>query len=283
MRIAVLADIHGNHAALEACLAHAEQQGAEAYWFLGDYVGELPCPERTMACLYAWAETHDCTFIRGNKENYWLGALDTSLWQRGSSTTGVLWYMNQRITVRDRAFFAGLPIARVMEIPGLPAVTICHGSPRAVGECLVPPGDTAQDSMEAAATPLILCGHRHRQAWFEHAGRRAVNPGSVGVSLESGGKAEYMLLEGVDGAWQETMVRLDYDVEQIIREMREEDLFSIAPCWMRVTVGVLRGMNVSQAAALRRTMALCEQGEGVCEWPDIPEKYWEMTCRELGV
>ena len=79
MRIAVMADIHGNHVALERCLAHAEQQGAEAYWFLGDYLGELPCPQRTMEMLYAWAENHPCVFIRGNKENYWLGALDTSL------------------------------------------------------------------------------------------------------------------------------------------------------------------------------------------------------------
>lgn len=73
MRIAVLADIHGNHPALETCLAHAEQQGADAYWFLGDYLGELPHPRRTMGRLYQWAERHDCTFIRGNKEDYWLG------------------------------------------------------------------------------------------------------------------------------------------------------------------------------------------------------------------
>lgn len=283
MRIAVLADIHGNHVALESCLAHAESQGAQAYWFLGDYVGELPCPQRTMKTLYAWAENHDCAFIRGNKENYWLGALDTSLWQRGNSTTGVLWYMNQRVTEKDKAFFASLPIVRVMDFPDLPAVTICHGSPREVGERLVPPGPTTNEAMEAAATPLILCGHRHRQAFVEHAGRRAVNPGSVGVSLQSGGKAEYLLLEGADGRWQETMVQLDYDVEQVIREIQEEDLFSIAPCWMRVTAGVLRGLNVSQASVLRRAMALCEEAEGSCVWPHIPEKYWEAACQEAGV
>lgn len=66
--------------------------------------------------------------------------------------------------------------------------------------CLVPPGSTTNEAMEAATTPLILCGHRHRQAYVEHAGRRAVNPGSVGVSLQSGGKAEYLLLEGIDGS-----------------------------------------------------------------------------------
>ena len=283
MRIAVMADIHGNHVALEACLAHAEQQGAGAWWFLGDYVGELPRPQRTMELLYGWAEQHDCTFIRGNKENYWLGALDTSLWRRGSSTTGVLWYMNQRITDRDKAFFASLPIARIMKLPGLPAVTICHGSPREVGECLVPPGTTTYEAMEAAATPLILCGHRHRQAFVEHAGRRAVNPGSVGVSLQSGGKAEYMLLDGSDGRWTETMVQLDYDVERVVGEIKAENLFEIAPCWMRVTVGVLRGMNVSQASVLRKAMEMCEAGEGQCIWPHIPEKYWEAACEEAGV
>lgn len=283
MRVAVLADIHGNHTALEACLAHAESRGAQAYWFLGDYVGELPAPQRTMALLKEWQANHNCIFIRGNKEEYWLGRLDASQWQRGSSTTGVLWYMNRQVTDDDRAFFAGLPISRVIELPGLPAVTLCHGSPRAVGESLVPPSDTTFEAMEAAITPLILCGHRHRQAAVEHAGRRAVNPGSVGVSLQSGGKAEYMLLEGVDGVWQETMVQLEYDVESVIAEMHRENLFEIAPCWMRVTAGVLRGMNVSQAAVLRRTMELCQQAEGSCQWPFIPEKYWEMACREAGV
>lgn len=283
MRVAVLADIHGNHVALEACLQHARQQGAEVYWFLGDYLGEMAYPERTMAALYAWAENHECVFIRGNKEEYWLGALDASLWRRGDSTTGILWYISQRVTERDKAFFRSLPIAQVKELPGLPAVTLCHGSPRSVKEPLVPPLETTCEAMEVASTPLILCGHRHRQAAVEHAGRRAVNPGSVGVPLETGGRPAYMLLDGENGCWRETMIQIDYDVERVVDELREAGLFEIAPAWTRITAAILHGAEFSQARMLRRAMELCQQGEGHCAWPHIPEKYWDMACEEAGI
>ncbi len=39
MRLALISDIHANRQALEACLAHARQQGASQYAFLGDLVG----------------------------------------------------------------------------------------------------------------------------------------------------------------------------------------------------------------------------------------------------
>jgi diadenosine tetraphosphatase ApaH/serine/threonine PP2A family protein phosphatase len=39
MRLALLTDLHANREALEACLAHAERRQADAYAFLGDFVG----------------------------------------------------------------------------------------------------------------------------------------------------------------------------------------------------------------------------------------------------
>ena len=48
MRIAVMADIHGNRAALETCVAEARRRGAEEYLFLGDYLGEMAYPEKTL-------------------------------------------------------------------------------------------------------------------------------------------------------------------------------------------------------------------------------------------
>ena len=72
MKIAVLADIHGNHIALEACIDEAKKYGAEEYLFLGDYLGELAYPEKTMNILDQMKKEFPCTFIRGNKENYWI-------------------------------------------------------------------------------------------------------------------------------------------------------------------------------------------------------------------
>jgi len=39
MRLAFLADLHGNREAVSACLAHARGQGIDRYVLLGDYVG----------------------------------------------------------------------------------------------------------------------------------------------------------------------------------------------------------------------------------------------------
>lgn len=50
MRIAVMADIHGNRAALETCVAEARRRGAEEYLFLGDYL-EMAYPEKTLELL----------------------------------------------------------------------------------------------------------------------------------------------------------------------------------------------------------------------------------------
>ncbi len=39
MRVALMADIHANREAFDACMAHAESQGLDRFVFLGDYVG----------------------------------------------------------------------------------------------------------------------------------------------------------------------------------------------------------------------------------------------------
>lgn len=56
MRTALLTDIHGNREALEACLAHAERNGAERLIFLGDYVGYGADPAWVVDAVMAQVE-----------------------------------------------------------------------------------------------------------------------------------------------------------------------------------------------------------------------------------
>lgn len=284
MLIAVLADVHGNHHALRACLNHARAAGAQAYWFLGDYLGEMAFPQKTMALLFAWQKEHRCLFIRGNKEDYWLRAgHDGTVWAPGSSTTGALWYTCSRLTVRDLAFFAGMPAAQVVCVPGLPEVTLCHGSPRSNRESLVPLAPGTYAAMEEAATPLILCGHRHRPGIVEHAGRKAINPGAVGVALEGGGQAEYLLLHGENGLWRESFQRIDYPLTEALQELHDAGLDAHAPCWTRVAAQVLQGGGVSQVEALALASARCREQYGQCTWPHIPEHCWLEACEILHI
>lgn len=281
MRAAVMADIHGNHAALAACIAHARREGAEAFWFLGDYTGEMPRPQATMAQLYALAEEVPCVFIRGNKEERWLTARAQGHdWRTGSSATGALRYTFDRLTERDFRFFAAMPIARKIALPDLPALTLCHGSPRSPDESIVPERPHTRTALEAAETPLIFCGHTHQRGEVIHAGRRAVNPGAVGIALGCG-KAEYMLLDGENGAWRERPYQIPYDVDLMLSELKSEGLYEAALTWARAAAAVLRGGSVLPVQVLRRAMALCEAERGSCTWPDLPEKYWEQAFEEL--
>ena len=67
MKIAVMSDIHGNYVALERCIEYALGEGVQAFVFLGDYVGELAYPKKTMDILKELKNHHLCYFVKGNK------------------------------------------------------------------------------------------------------------------------------------------------------------------------------------------------------------------------
>ncbi len=56
LKIAVLSDIHGNYTALQKCLDYAVNIGVDTFIFLGDYLGELAYPQKTMDILYSIKE-----------------------------------------------------------------------------------------------------------------------------------------------------------------------------------------------------------------------------------
>lgn len=285
MDIAVLADIHGNYIALNECISHAKERGIRSFIFLGDYLGELAYPERTMRMLYDLKEQYECWFIRGNKEDYWLNHTEedikTGLWKEFDSTTGSLFYTYSHLTERDLKFYHELSISRQLSFSGLPEISICHGSPYKTNENLFPDHNRTFEIMEQTDTPFILCGHTHRQGKITHNGKAVLNAGSVGVPLDSNGKAQYMILHGEQGMWKEEFISLSYDVEKVIRELHEAGLDKYAPWWCFVTENLLRKGNISHAQVLSRAMKFCEEEYGECRWPEVPEKCWEQAAKEM--
>ena len=72
----------------------------------------------------------------------------------------------------------------------------------------------------------------------------------------------------------------------MIRELSVSGLMERAPYWCKVTEMQLaaRGRYASadygHSNVLFRAMELCREAVGECNWPDIPERYWEMAYRE---
>lgn len=285
MDIAVLSDIHSNYIAFERCLEYALSRGISRFIFLGDYVGEFAYPERTMELLFSCQEKCKCTFIRGNKEEYWIEYRreNGNNWREHDSTTGALWYAYHHLSGRDIDFFEEIPIVREVRIEGFPALTVCHGSPENVKERLWKDTERAKEVMEKAETPVILCGHSHLQFAFRHQGRTLLNPGSVGLSHRAGGLSQFMILHGEQGSWREEFLSLDYDRQKAVKQLRESGLAERAPYWCKITERELGGVlpEFTHGEVLKRVMQLCHEETGQWCWPDLPEKYWDMAFREL--
>lgn len=274
MITAVLSDIHGNYLALEACLGHAMRHGAQKFVLLGDYIGEFPCPQRTMEQLYRLQRQFPCSFARGNKEDYWIRGREGGerQWKTGSAS-GALRYAYDRLRPQDIEFFAGMPLCCAVA----PGVIACHATPKDNRGKMRPGDAETLRILEQCGAQTVLFGHTHVQSVFSHAGRRAANPGAVGVALHSGGRAQYLLLDGDEMALQS----VEYDREVMARKIRNSELWEMAPGWSRTTVHLLQTGEGPHSAVLARAQQYCREQYGACVWPDIPEDCWDRALEDL--
>ena len=283
MKIAVLSDIHGNYIALQKCIDYALDKGVETFIFLGDYVGELAYPQKTMEIIYSLKEKYNCFFVKGNKEDYWLDYQSNGEkgWNECDSTTGSLYYTYHNLIQKDLEFFKSLSHTAELKFDEFPAITICHGSPQKVNEKLLPNNEKTLAIMEENDASYILCGHSHVQGKIEHNGKIVLNAGAVGVSLHGDGKAQFMILEAVEQKWNYEFISLEYDIEKVIEDLYISGLMQKASAWCKVTVNLLRTGEISHGTVLAKTMELCRNELGECNWPNIPEKYWDLAVREI--
>ena len=283
MEIAVFSDIHGNYAAFKECLEYALKRHTNTFIFLGDYLGEFAYPQRTMEMVYSLKEKYQCFFIRGNKEDYWIDRkynIDCE-WKDGNSTVGAMKYCYANQTEEDINFFQSMPICQEIKFEGAASILACHGSPNKNNEKMLPDNPKTKSIIEACAYKYILCGHTHVQGVMKHDNKVVLNPGAVGVSLHSDGKAQFMILHQNMQEWTYEFISLNYDREKVIEEFQESGLEDIAPYWTQVTKHLIRTGEVSHGTVLGKAMNLCKEETGSSTWYNIPDEYWEKAIAEL--
>lgn len=283
MDIAVISDIHGNYIALKRCIEYSIGKNISTFIFLGDYTGEQAYPQRTMKILYELKGEYNCIFIRGNKEDYWINHRrnNNQEWKKGDSTTGSLLYTYSNLKKEDIDFFGTMPIVKEISFEGFPPLTVCHGSPNKVNEKLLPNDENTFSIMGETKTEFILCGHTHRQGEINHNDKKVLNAGSVGLSIQSGGKSQFLILHGENNVWNYEFVSLEYDVEKAISNLHKEELNNYAPYWCKITEHLLRTGETSHTQVLIRAMQICTEKNGNCVWPNIPENCWKQAVEEM--
>jgi putative phosphoesterase len=226
MRIAVLADIHGNIRALEAVQADLGRHSPDIVVNLGDHVSGPLQAAATADLLMSERYVQ----IRGNH--------DRQLSDRHP----------ERMGASDRAAHAQLNSRHLEWLANLPAsqiigedILLCHGSPRDDLEYLLeevsgdgvrlsrPP--SIQLRLGGVERPLVLCGHTHisRDVRLTN-GVRVVNPGSVGLQayddivpslhyIENGSpEARYAIIDWSPKGARVSFVVIPYDWESASKE-----------------------------------------------------------------
>jgi len=226
MRIAVLADIHGNLRALEAVQADLARRSPDVIVNLGDNVSGPLQAASTADLLMQQSYVH----IRGNHDRQ---LLDRAPEKMGASDRAA----HAQLNSRHLAWLATLPPAHMLGDD----VLLCHGSPKDDLEYLLEQVDgdrvhlasTAQiqERLGTVRARLILCGHTHiPRSVSLPGGAVVVNPGSVGLAayddtsraphyVETGSPhARYALIDWDPKVKRVEFVALEYDWESASKD-----------------------------------------------------------------
>jgi predicted phosphodiesterase len=197
MRVAALADVHGNAPALEAVLAEVRREHVDLVVFCGDLTWG-PLPNETLELVHALELP--ARFVRGNADR----SIGVVLDERGT-------WLDERHDADARAFLASFEPHVAVGVDGLGPTRFVHGSPRSDEECVTPrtPPERVREFMAGVPERVIVTAHVHVSYDREVAGVRLVGPGSVGRPYEGERGARWALLgPGVE------LRRTDYDHER---------------------------------------------------------------------
>ncbi len=224
MRIAILADIHGNQAAFEAALEDASRR-AERIFIAGDVVVGAP----DSAACWRLARSLDCPILRGNHEGYVAGLdhPDAPAAWRTPQFAPVQWAATQ-LTADERRAADALPAhLRPADLPGL---LLVHASLRSDRDSVMPytPNEELAAMFPDVEEPLIVRAHNHAgqvRLWGRHT---IVTTGSVGLALDGSPTAQYLLLEQTRAGWAFQHRSAPYDVAAALRRFRSSGYLEAA-------------------------------------------------------
>jgi putative phosphoesterase len=242
MRVAAIADVHGNLPALEAVLAQVEREGPDLVVFCGD-VASGPMPSETIDRLMTMRVAK---FVRGNADR---GLIDEFDGKPASDMPGPFagWCAKQ-LTRKQRDFLGSFEdTVTVDAVEGLGRVVFCHATPRNDTDVFTveTPDERVRELMAGVDANVVVCGHTHMQFDRRVGGVRIVNAGSVGMPY--GQPGAYWALLGPDVG----MRRTDYDREAAAARIRAKDWDGAEQF---VTSNVLSAPTIEQAMEFMRKM-----------------------------
>lgn len=223
VRVAILADIHGNLPAYEAVRRDIAAVAPDIVVVDGDIINRGPQSKECLAAVRA----EGWPVVFGNHEEYILkfesGDLPDEFFSDLWLPTRRVW---EELSVEEIAYLRTLPLSWRVDVPTLPAIRIVHGSPRALTDGLGPYTPEADlQAIARAVDELVLVGaHTHRPFDRQVGHTRLMNCGAVGVPFNGDPRAQYLVLTGQGGRWQADFRCIDYDRRPVYEAWAQTDV-----------------------------------------------------------
>jgi diadenosine tetraphosphatase ApaH/serine/threonine PP2A family protein phosphatase len=227
VRAAVISDVHGNLAALEAVLAAIDERTPDELWCLGDLVGYGARPNECSTTV----RRRSTTCLAGNHDLAVRGTIDLIEFS-GDAGIAARW-------TRDVLAPESLAYLNTLEPSGKAHdVELFHGSAYDPVWEYVLSDDAAALTFALTESEVVLVGHSHVALHISTAGagglapdgtrvelgdaRHLLNPGSVGQPRDGDPRAAWLELDL--GAKTASFHRVTYDVERTQTEIRAAGL-----------------------------------------------------------
>jgi putative phosphoesterase len=218
MKIAVLADIHANLAALHAVVADIEAWAPDRVIVAGDTVNRGPQSVECLALVSRLASERGWLLMQGNHEEYLLrysrdhtrADFPTS-GPRFEVMRNIAWTYRQMGGALDQ--IANLPDRLDLELGAAGLLSVRHASTLHNRDGLLLRQSDADLRERIVAEAAVFCtGHTHMPFVRQLDHTLLVNVGSVGLSFDGDTRAAYARLTHDRQGWHAEIVRLSYDL-----------------------------------------------------------------------
>ncbi len=225
MRVALIADIHGNLAALDATLADIDQTGVDRIICLGDVSESGPHP---VACLHRLLE-REIPVVMGNTDERMLNPRSR---QSDDETVRILdeieaWNVAQ-FSEADRAAIATFTPTLEVDLGQELSLLGYHGSPKGNRDLIKATSSWRQleRCFAGCDQQVLVGGHIHEQFVRPYRHQTVLNTGSIGapaIYLDEGGldtfpeqwltpiRAEYAMVEVANGRVSVQLRQVGYE------------------------------------------------------------------------
>ncbi len=239
MKIALIADVHGNSVALEHVLQDAKKQSVKEFIILGDVIMVGPDPKTVLTTLHS---LDPACWIKGNTD-MWFEEIDRG-WKPNTPLERAIYqsfnFAKKKLSQEDISFIRNLPTERAFT--SAEATILCvHGSPGSVNKGM--DNSVSQDHLELMvkdiAEEIVVCGHTHVPYIGQAVGKRIFNVGSVGRPLDGNSLASYGIIDFSTGLPTFEIRRVYYPIEKTV-QMAKETSFPYIDSYAKSLVSACR-------------------------------------------